>query len=353
MKMLAATSGLFAVFALSGCATNPLPEDVTGIGTPDIVRQIRCEARDAAIEALVNFLRDRARDYPGRPGDASTLSLAERYRANPNAIAEFRPSLLKSPADQLAIKLLYSIGVAYSFELTMTEENNLSAGAVNARSGAAASLFALGVGGAFTRKRDNKRSFTITDTFDFLLRVMNQQVNAGGYRYCDQVIVRENHVYPISGRIGIRNIVYDFLDLTVFNNLGGKDKGPPSLSDTLTFTTVLDASVSPKITFLPTGTSFQVTDAGFTAAAKRTDAHQVVLGIALPPGPNEDLVSLRSYFFSAPAASVRTRSEERVSSTRSLVVGDRVIGGGSPAELLALAAVDQQRRAQIQFSPAP
>jgi hypothetical protein len=35
---------------------HPVPEDVTGLDTADIVKQIRCETRDAARKTIVKFL---------------------------------------------------------------------------------------------------------------------------------------------------------------------------------------------------------------------------------------------------------------------------------------------------------
>ena len=45
-----------AIFFLAGCAIHPLPDDVTGVSTYNIVRQIRCEARQAVFEYAVQWL---------------------------------------------------------------------------------------------------------------------------------------------------------------------------------------------------------------------------------------------------------------------------------------------------------
>ena len=50
----------------------------------------------------------------------------------------------------------------------------------------------------------------------------------------------------------------------------------------VTFTTTLSASATPKITFKPTGTAFQLIDAGLTGDVSRTDQHEVTVGLALP-----------------------------------------------------------------------
>ncbi len=52
----ACAGALGVAFAVSGCAIHPLPEDVSGVPTYVIVRQIRCEARQAIIENAIGWL---------------------------------------------------------------------------------------------------------------------------------------------------------------------------------------------------------------------------------------------------------------------------------------------------------
>jgi hypothetical protein len=359
-------SRLFACalfFVVTGCSIHPLPEDVTGVRTIHIVQKIRCETRDAAIEALVKFLEDVGKDHPGQAGVPLARDLAQKYRANPNAIREFGPAFFKAPEYvniRDFIEVFYQIGVAYNFELTMTEDNNLSAGSANFQRTAGNSLFKLGVGGSFARKRSNDRTFTITDTFSNLLTTVNTVVRDDGLRDCEGYGKEENHVYPIVGRIGMSKVVYDFLDLTVFENLSGpKDNTskPPTMADKLTFTTTLDASVTPKIIFTPTGTAFQLTDAAVTAGFTRTDVHEVTVGLALATNATAYLSSLRSSIFTPGRAVVVERQSVRPGRRKSVletvVLGARVSGGGTPAEALAVYAVDQLKSKQFQLTPAP
>ena len=52
----------FAAFVLAGCAIHPLPEDVTGVDTYTIVRQIRCETRQAVIDFALRWLGSESED---------------------------------------------------------------------------------------------------------------------------------------------------------------------------------------------------------------------------------------------------------------------------------------------------
>lgn len=357
--------GICAVLAVlplfAGCSIYPLPEDVTGgVKTPDIVRQIRCETREAAIEALVNWLESLGRDHPSQRGVPLARELAAKYKADPNTISEFHAGLFKGPEYHQVrnvINIFYSIGVAYNFELTMTEDNDLSAGSANLQSTSPNSIFKLGVGAGVARRRANNRIFTITDTFSYLLTTLNTKVK-NGRRDCDRYIVAENYVYPIAGHVGVNKMVYDFLDLTLFEHLGGKTtpSGPPTMADKLTFTTTLDVSATPKITFTPTGSAFQFTDAGLTAELKRTDTHEVTFALALPTEAAAYLNSLRTYVFTPTQNVTVERIKPRTSGakgTTSLVVGTRVMGGGTPAEALAVYAVDQLKSRQIQLVSSP
>ena len=57
-------AALAASFLGAGCAIHPLPEDVTGVPTYYIVRQIRCEARSAVISSAINGLNNYEIDDP-------------------------------------------------------------------------------------------------------------------------------------------------------------------------------------------------------------------------------------------------------------------------------------------------
>lgn len=346
---------------LMGCSIHPLPEDVTGVSTYDIVRQIRCETREAARKELVAWLANLGRSHPGQSGIPLARKLAERYEQDPNAISGFRASLFKGrefAQVRNVINIFYRIGIAYNFDLTMTEYNDLSAGSANFQRTFSRSLFKLGIGAGMTRSRSNDRTFTITDTLGNLLTHLNT-AKVNGRRYCDGYIVEANYVYPIAGRIGVDKVVHDFLNLALFTGLAGSsakpgEGGPPTMTDKLSFTTTIDASATPKITFTPTGSAFQLTDATLTGEVKRTDLHKVFVALAVPTNASVYLDSLRSYLFS-PARGIATAPS--VAGGRrgasSLVVGTQVIGGGTQAEALAVLAIDQLKSRELELVPSP
>lgn len=341
---------------LLGCSIHPLPEDFSGVSTYDIVRQIRCETRESARHELINWLADLGRDHPSQAGVPIARALAERYEQDPNAIEGFGANLFKGPEFvqvRNVVNVFMAIGVAYTFELTMTENNDLSAGSANFQRTFSRSVFKLGIGGSATRSRGNDRNFTVTDTFGNLLTHGNP-VLGDGKRYCDGYVVEANYIYPITGRIGVDKLVYDYLNLTIFGGLAGaKDvaagaSGPPAMSDKLTFTTTLDISATPKITFTPVGSAFQLTDAGITADFKRTDMHQVLVGLALPTKAVSYLSGLRSYLFPAGRGVAAVQSAPGAG-RGGVIVGARIIGGGTEAEQLAVISNDQLKSREIEL----
>ena len=168
--------------------------------------------------------------------------------------------------------------IAYDFTLDITETNNLDATIDLLKpfhKGSSSAALNLGI----DRTRQSIRVFTVSDTFVGLLKDIRED-------YCNIFDKAENQIYPIVGRIGIDEEVHIFIELSLFNHLGGaadKSKGPPTMADTLVFTTKLSGSAAPKLVFSPVGSVAHVADASLDAAASRTDVHKVIVGLALPP----------------------------------------------------------------------
>jgi hypothetical protein len=348
--------GVSVLLLFSGCSIHPVPEDVTGVDTYHIVRQIRCETRKAVIDFLMRELH-RAADLQGDP---IARKLVLRYESDPESIRTFKPALF--PGSEYVeyrrfYNLIYSAAIAYNFDLTMTEENDLGTN-VNFL-GPWKSKFTLNVTGDANRQRSNHRTFTITDTFQFLLANLNA-ADENGVLYCDGQIAKANHLYPIAGEIGVYKTVKTFFELTVLGGLS-TDKakpgatGAPTMVDDLKFTTTIDLSGTPKVVFTPVGSAFQVADASMTGLAKRSDVHDVTVGLAVTPSGAVDVGPLRGFLFSGPGQTARTLAPAAQGKTSGpVLVGNRVTGsGGSTAEQLAVLAIDQVKSREIQLIPSP
>ena len=274
--------GLF----ISSCAIRPLPEQVTGLTTFDIVKQVRCETRESAFNILVNAIANN--DVFGEREQA----IAEGFRNRPELMHEFKPALFTGRAREV-VDYFWNTGVAYNFSLDMTEINDFGAN-VNFIQALTGPTTTLGLGGAVDRLRENKRTFTITDDFKGLLNLKPRN-------YCDgHLAAGENAIYPLAGRIGVQPFVEQFVKVALFANLKiDKDyNGAPTMVDTLLFNTFVSGSVSPKIVFSPVGRAFQLADASFTAAASRRDVHTLTMGLSvLPASPGTAASGQRNQLF--------------------------------------------------------
>lgn len=305
MSVILRTSVLAGAMWLAGCAIHPLPDDVTGVTTFNIVKQIRCEARQAIFDFAIDWLTG-----PKNPDDVSK-AIGFEFREGRRPIHGFDVSLFKGDVRKI-VQLFFNTGVAYNFQLSMTEVNNIDP-TVNIIQLFGKNTFTSPVSGMADRTRANLRTFTVTDTFSFLLRNVPPT-------YCDGHIVGPNYIYPAVGKIGMDRMVGDFVNLTLFGGLAGQSgpaspnatKGPPTMVDQLTFTTKVSLSATPKVVFAPVKT---FVDASVGLTATRQDIHTVTVGLAIDDQSVGLVTEFRAGVFAAGplgpllSASPRTNSE--------------------------------------------
>jgi hypothetical protein len=347
-------AAIAAASLFAGCSIHPVPEDVTGVTTAGIVKQIRCEARDAARAIVLREI-----DRLAANDDPIAQDLASRFHNDLESMNTFNPDRSFTGPRYVRVRqvfdIIYSAAIAYNFDLTMTEDNNVGS-TVNFL-GPWQATFTLGIQGDANRTRQNERTFTITDKFKDLLTTLNTPQY--GVQYCDgHVTVGPNYIYPIVGRIGVYNTAYTFFQLSFFDNLApGKDKpGPAALADILTFTTMVDLIATPKVVFAPSKSGFQITDASLTGTARRKDVHQVTLGLAVDPKSAAALASLRAYIFSSERSSGVSGTRVvpgRVGGSHVLVLRRVTASASSPAEQIAVAMIDQLKSRELQLIPPP
>lgn len=281
-----------------GCAIHPLPEDVTGVPTYHIVRQIRCEARAAVISSAINGLKNYT-------PDPEVQQIGQEFEDGTRPIASLSYKQFRNPRIRAIVRLFYDAGIAYNFNLEMTENNDLGA-EINLLKPFTDSKLTVGLSTGFNRQRVNTRAFTVTDTFGGLIRDI-------GDDYCNKkFLVTENYIYPITGRVGIENMVHDFINMTLFANLRGNSpdgKGPPTLVDALEFQTAISGTASPTVEFSPIGTGLSLTDASVTGKLTRTDLHKVTVGLAIDTGSVPQVGQLRSTLFAPLLTASGGRSE--------------------------------------------
>ncbi|MQX45940.1 hypothetical protein CN184_25080 [Sinorhizobium medicae] len=308
MKTYFVATGLL----LSGCTVHPLPEGVAHLDTRQIVNQIRCEARESIITAIGLYL--------------TTFSDKVTYQAGKNLldkdiqISELKFDTLHDDA-QFNIKKYIPAAIAYDFTFDMSEGGEFSADA------GLLNTFTRGVvnvnfGAGSQRQRQTIRNFSLSDTFGDLL----------GYEVAslcgrDNSTQRANYNYPISGKIGLDEVVRTFVDLNEYHHLKNKEKDAvPVMSDTFHFQTTIGGSVAPKVTLSPVGSGTHLSEAGLRLAGSRTDIHTVIVALSLAPSTTEQILRREVDFLGAPP------SREF---------------GRTPAEVNALDAIDTQVQRQI------
>ena len=246
---------------LTACAIHPLPEDVTGMKTTQIVHRIRCEALDAVLQA------------------------EERING------EIADTPQKVARQQTRLKVLSNIGIVLSFSLSGEEMNNINSASATFQQPLHNGTFSLNANAGSlgdTLDRQNIRTFTVVDNFAELTKPEKQKI-------CATEPAGPNYAYPITGNIGVAEMINTFVTLAIYQDLGaeqGKSGGAPSLGmntaptlvDTITFTTVLSVGVNPIWMLTPVGKAFQLTNASINLGVSRKDIHQVIVGLALP-GP--------------------------------------------------------------------
>ena len=274
-----ATTGFLAL-ALTACATHPLPEDYAGVSTYAIVRQIRCETREAVKRSIFDFLADERNATLNKVDDASR-KIGRHFRENPKEAHKFSPASITGNARPI-VDLIWKTGIAYNYSLEMTETNNLG-GDLNLLNALPTSNKMFGFKAGLNRQRQNTRSFTVTDTFGELVGKVPET-------YCsEKFIAQDNIIYPIAGKVGIEPVIQEFVLLSLFGNLSGnpteqpwQPKGPPTLAEQLEFQTTLTASATPKVTFAPLTAGMHLADASFTADVTRKDVHKLTIGLYVP-----------------------------------------------------------------------
>jgi hypothetical protein len=122
MKSKLAAFGVALIYLLGGCAIHPQPKDVTGISTFDIVQQIRCETRQAVIHLALEWLTSTSKQVDA-PSRELGLQIANEYAANPDSITKLNPKLFKGEVYKI-FNLFWTTGIAYNYNLDMTEINN-------------------------------------------------------------------------------------------------------------------------------------------------------------------------------------------------------------------------------------
>jgi hypothetical protein len=256
--------GLALSTGLGACAIHPLPEDVTGVKTAQIVHRIRCEVLEA-VETAENNITTEKSEKPWRAAQKQTR-----------------------------LNILKSVGIVLSFSLNGEEMNNINSASATFQQTLHHGTFSLNPNASSmgdTLDRQNIRTFTVVDNFGQMIKNYPNPAKA-----CARQPTGSNYVYPITGNIGVAEMIDTFVNLAIYANLGAEQQNlkdgtgtptlalnsAPTLVDTIAFTTVLSAGVTPMWTLTPVGKALQLTNASINLGVSRKDIHEVIVALALP-----------------------------------------------------------------------
>ncbi len=257
---------------LTSCSTFPQPKDVTPHATVSIVHRIRCEAKEALatklIEALIQF------------GDKKTKALAsELIKDRENApdlfakkLQEFDLEGLNQDAkDRLKEFGGSSIGYSFRFQITESNDNNVDTAFRMPFTGG---IFTLGFKAGSELERKGLREFKLVETFfDYADLECNRSEDS------NHIAKKPDWAYPISGRIGVADVIDTFFGLV--DDSGSADLD--TYADTLTFTTKISGSINPKIEMdSVVDNKFKLIKADLSSSTDRTDLHEVKIELSLP-----------------------------------------------------------------------
>jgi hypothetical protein len=198
---------------------------------------------------------------------------------DPEQVITNLPFIRKTDPRIAAVIDKYRLSViGYAFDFTITENNNNQANA-DFKLPFKTTTFTLGLQGSANLMRSGERKIDVIESFQELGSLQCGDAGATGI----------NIVYPITGSIGMDEIIHSFLSVSESIPLqptepAGTEK---KLVDTLTFTTSLDSSVTPQVKLAPAkpGKQFQLADAMGTFESKRVDVHKVVVTLTFPVVP--------------------------------------------------------------------
>jgi hypothetical protein len=249
--------GAVVGFGLFGCSTHPLPQDVARVSTVDIVRRIRCEAKDGLEAALQRATTQGAlrRAHVERIVKLSTIGFEFNFKMSEDN---------RAAATELAFEKATS-NPDEGFKLTLIADLNRDQKT------------------AADNSRVNTRIFRVIDKLEDLHKARCNRVDT----------TRANPIYPITGSTGMAEVVRTYIELETITDLtvpgAAAGKEIVVFSDALDFTTTFEAGAASDWELGTKHGTFKLTHASLSGSARRKDAHSVTVALARDGGADPDL----------------------------------------------------------------
>jgi len=268
----------FAILVSSGCSVHPLPKDYAGIPTKKITDHVQCETQNALHSILIGYLinfKPEGHSEVHRPTSevGQHLRIRQAESITPLSKAEEKDVIARlHPEAKIRIEDFRRIAIAYRFKFELTEDND-NGGDLTLSMPFTNGTVSLVLASGAKKTRANQRVFSVANTFGETLARPE----------CRKEPIRDpNLIYPITGKIGLQEVLQTFVSLSLDHELtkGKNDVG--EFTERLTFTTKLTASAKPKLTLNAVNDQFRVTEANFSSVHERTDLHEVAVALSVP-----------------------------------------------------------------------
>jgi hypothetical protein len=269
---------LISASVLAACSIHPVQQDVTGVPPRSIVDRIRCEARLAVLDKAINVVRRAAATLrattplAANKFDAVAITL-ESQRGGP---IDFDPRNLPTDGARSFYGRYINTVIAYDFLTQGTETNTVALAADPVRLITNGTV-GITLGGRGELSRDNQRHFAIADSFEELLYDRTLKCESSDY-------LPENFIYPVSGRVGLREVIDTFIELNEDKPLSKFPTSKTVFADTLKFTTTWSGGTTPHFQIDPVGTRLGLdSPTNIALSASRVDTHTLTVGLAMGP----------------------------------------------------------------------
>jgi hypothetical protein len=259
---------LLSLLALAACAIHPVQKDVTGFRTVDIVDHIRCESRLAIQDKAIAMLRK----YGESNNNPKPIAFAADLEKSRGLVWKLDPRTLDRD-ERIFFNKYIETAIAYEFTFDITEANKLdpALSPVGLITGGTVGINLL-AGNDLTRQ--STRRFALSENFEEVLS--NDKLR------CLESYLPPNFQYPMTGRIGMQELIDTFIDLNQDKDLATLDSSPRVFADTLMFTTTVSGSLQPHIEIAAVGTRWGLASpTNISASASRSDVHKLIVGLSM------------------------------------------------------------------------
>ena len=247
-----------ATASVAGRSTHPLPEDRT-INSFSIVQHVRCETEQALKRIILQEFKS---PPPGQEKpDPHAVRLAELLEQDRRIMLDYVVIDGLHPHHKALWQSYGSTVLAYNFKFSSKEDNKAD-GTLKLSFPVPVGVLGVDIGSKNNLSRLGEREITVSETID--------QLGDSGVCKKYEVNHRGDIAYPISGKIGMYEVLYNFY------RVSQSVKTVNTYTDRIEFETELSGNVNPTLT-LTSGSD--VSEVSGELKASRKDTHQLLFTV--------------------------------------------------------------------------